>query len=159
MTDEQMAEVMDTPIGRVSYEEFMRLRVMDNWVHEQDIRRAVGRPGDEAGPGADAALARFQTAFGFVVGKRAAAPEGSSVVLQLEGPVKGRLAVTVEGGRARVAEPPPSPTVTMTMTAETYSCLSAGRWTAQEALAAGRVKVEGDVDLAGRILEGMSIMV
>jgi hypothetical protein len=44
------------------------------------------------------------------------------------------------------------------MTAETYACLSSGRWSAHDVLADGRVKVEGDADLAGRVLTGMAII-
>jgi hypothetical protein len=44
------------------------------------------------------------------------------------------------------------------MSPETYSCLAAGRWTAEEALSDGRVQVEGDKQLAGRILAGMAII-
>ena len=38
-----------TPAGPDSYGRFMRVRVMDMWMHEQDIREAVGRPGHEDG--------------------------------------------------------------------------------------------------------------
>ena len=34
----------------------MRIRVFDCWLHEQDIRDAVGRPGGEDGPAASVAL-------------------------------------------------------------------------------------------------------
>ena len=39
-----------TPAGPDTYGRFMRIRVMDMWMHEQDIREAVGRPGHERGP-------------------------------------------------------------------------------------------------------------
>ncbi len=59
MSDEQWEAVGPSPAGEVPYREFMEIRVMDNWVHEQDIRRAVGRPGHLEGPAAEASLARF----------------------------------------------------------------------------------------------------
>jgi uncharacterized protein (TIGR03083 family) len=158
MTDEEWAAPIDSPIGKVPYREFMSVRVMDNWVHEQDIRRAVARPGDLDGPAAETALARFIGALGFVVGKRAGASEGTSVVVQLEGPIATTLAVSVIDGRAKPTKAPEQPTLTLTMTSDTYSCLSSGRWTADEAVAQGRVKVEGDTQLGQRVLASMNII-
>jgi uncharacterized protein (TIGR03083 family) len=159
MTDDEWADPIDSPIGRVPYREFMSVRVMDNWVHEQDIRRAVGAPGNLDGPAAQTALGRFTSGLGFVVGKRAGASEGTSVVVRLEGPIAETLAVTVVDGRAKPTPPPEkNPTVTLTMTSETYSCLSSGRWTAEDVVAEGRVKVEGDADLGRRVLAAMNII-
>jgi uncharacterized protein (TIGR03083 family) len=158
MTKEEWEAPIDSPIGKVPYREFMSVRVMDNWVHEQDIRRAVGRPGDLDGPAAETALARFTSALGFIVGKRVGAPEGTSVVVQLEGPVVTTLAVTMTDGRAKPTPVPDRPSLTLTMTSETYSCLSSGRWTAQEAVAQGKVKIEGDAQLGQRVLASMNII-
>ena len=66
----------------------MRIRVMDMWFHEQDIREAVGEPGHLAGPGARRrALAEVVAALGYVVGKRVGAPAGTTVRFELTGPV------------------------------------------------------------------------
>ena len=158
MSDEQWEAVGPSPAGEVPYREFMEIRVMDSWVHEQDIRRAVGRPGHLEGPAAEASLARFTRSLGYVVGKRAGAPDGTSVVVRVLGPHAQVLAVTVTDGRARPAAEPPDPDVSLTMTAETYCCLSCGRWDSADALADGRVKVDGDAQLAGRIVAAMSII-
>ena len=45
MPAEQFDEVGWSPVGEVPYREFMETRVLDTWAHEQDIRRALGRPG------------------------------------------------------------------------------------------------------------------
>ena len=42
-----------TPAGPDTYGRFMRVRIFDCWMHEQDIRRAVGRPGHVEGPAVD----------------------------------------------------------------------------------------------------------
>src|SRR5690625_833027 len=34
-----------TPVGQATYSRFMRIRVYDCWLHEQDIRDAIGEPG------------------------------------------------------------------------------------------------------------------
>jgi uncharacterized protein (TIGR03083 family) len=159
MTDDEMAAITSGPTGQVPYEEFMRVRVMDNWVHEQDIRRAVGQPGDLEGAVADASVARFTSALPFVIGKRAGAPEGATVVLELTGPGEQAVAASVVEGRGRsVNGRVDDATVRLTMTPETYTRLSCGRLTAAEALAGGQVRVAGDRTLAERVLVGMSIM-
>lgn len=41
------------PIGtEVPVARFLPIRIFDVWAHEQDVRRAVGRPGDQDGPAA-----------------------------------------------------------------------------------------------------------
>ena len=42
-------EIGPSPVGEVPYREFMHVRVMDSWVHEQDIRVATGRSGSRFG--------------------------------------------------------------------------------------------------------------
>jgi uncharacterized protein (TIGR03083 family) len=159
MTDDEMAAITPGPTGQVPYEEFMRIRVMDNWVHEQDIRRAVGQPGDLDGPVAEASLARFTSALPFVISKRAGAPEGATVVLQLAGPGERALAASVASGRGRLVDGRvDDPTVRLRMTPETYARLSCGRLSPSDALAGGQVSVEGDRTLGERVLAGMSIM-
>ena len=63
----------------------MNVRVMDSWVHEQDVRVATGRPGHDSGPAAQLSLDRLCSAMPFVVGKQARAPEGASVRFDLRG--------------------------------------------------------------------------
>jgi len=74
---ERFEQLGPSPLGTVNYREFMNVRVLDCWVHEQDIRVATGRPGGRAGAPAETAIARIASAMGFVVGKRAQAPEGA----------------------------------------------------------------------------------
>jgi uncharacterized protein (TIGR03083 family) len=158
LSDDEWQAPTQSPVGQMRFEDLMDIRIMDSWVHEQDIRRAVGRPGDLDGPVAAAAVGRFTRSLGYVVGKRAAAPEGATVVVRLVGPHDADLAVKVTGGRAEAVTAPEHPDVRLTMTAETYCCLSCGRWPTERVLADGRVRVDGDADLAGRIVLAMSIV-
>jgi uncharacterized protein (TIGR03083 family) len=148
-----------SPVGQVPYREFMSVRVMDNWVHEQDIRRAVGQPGHRTGPVADHALARFEPAMAFVVGKKAGAPDGTSVRFELAGDAPRRIDVVVRGGRAVVAEAPESPTVTLRLDVETWWCLALGRRDGPTARAAGDVVIEGDTELGARIIDNLAFMI
>jgi uncharacterized protein (TIGR03083 family) len=159
-TDEQWNQEMPGPTGIVPYSEFMNIRVMDSWVHDQDIRRAVGKPGNTTGPVADHSLARYEPAMGFVVGKKAGATEGQSVVFDLTGPQGRTIAVTVVDGRAQVSgDAPAEPTVTLTMDAETWWCLSLGRWDGESVLAEGKVAIDGDQDLGRTVLTNLAFMI
>ena len=91
-------------------------------------------------------------------GKKAGAPDRSSVVFRCTGANPLVLPIVVEG-RARVvdvADAPADPTVTLTLPFGAFVALGGGRWTADEARAAGGVEVAGDVELGERILAGMA---
>jgi uncharacterized protein (TIGR03083 family) len=159
MTDEQLETDTPSPVGQVPYATFMDVRVMDCWTHEQDIRRALGRPGHMEGPAPDAAIDRLVSSFAYVVGKRVGPPDGTTVVLELQStaPAARRVAVVVRDGRAKPTDPPTDPTVRITMEPEAYACLATGRWTADHAVASGRVAFVGDEALGRRVVGNMSI--
>jgi uncharacterized protein (TIGR03083 family) len=56
-----------------SGDDFLRIRVFDCWLHEQDVRCAVNRPGNLTGPVADFVVARCSMALPMIVGKRGGA--------------------------------------------------------------------------------------
>jgi uncharacterized protein (TIGR03083 family) len=146
-----------TPVGPGTYGLFMEIRVFDCWVHEQDVRRAVGRPGHLEGPVAELANARLTGSLGFVVGKRVGAADGVSVVVELTPPLAQTLAVGVTAGRAAPVDAPPQPTVRIRTDGETWACLCAGRRSADEVLEAGRVAMDGDTALGRAVLASLTI--
>ncbi len=154
MTDEELAADTPSPVGMVPYATFMDVRIMDCWTHEQDIRRALGRPGHLEGPAPRAAIGRLVSSLGYVVGKRVGPPDGTTVVLDLH---TSRVAVAMSDGRARPAEPPADPTVRITIDPEAYACLATGRWTADHAVASGRVTFTGDGSLGRAVVDNLSI--
>lgn len=144
-----------SPDGRMGpYARLMMFRAFDCWIHEQDIRRAVGRPGNLDAPGAACARRVMTGALPFVVGKRAAAGPGAAVTFDIGEPMPFTRHVTVGAdGRARFTESAPAdPAVTLRMDWETYVRLAAGRCTAGDA----KAEVDGDTDLGHRILAGMA---
>jgi uncharacterized protein (TIGR03083 family) len=159
LTPEQWDQVGPTPVGQAPYREFMNVRVMDIWVHEQDIRRAIGRPGHLRGPVVEHSIGRFLSAMPFAVGKKAGAPKGSSVVFSLTGDA-GRTFAVVVGDRAGLAdEVPADPTVTLRMDVETWWCLSLGRVDGPSTRAAGKVEIVGDEALGERVVDNLSFMI
>jgi uncharacterized protein (TIGR03083 family) len=154
MDDEAWSAEGFTPAGPDTYGRFMRIRVMDVWMHEQDIREAVGRPGHVEGPVVEMVLDEVATGLGFVVGKRAGAPQGSSVTFALTGPA-GRDVHVVVDGRAAVVDRLEGPaTATLRTDVLTFTRLAGGRTTD-----AGAVQVEGDADLGGRVLADLAFMI
>ena len=87
ISPEEFDTPMQTPVGIAPYRRFMEIRVFDCWLHEQDIRSAVGRAGHEDGRCAEVSVDEVVRALGFIVGKQAAAPDGSAVTIELIGPV------------------------------------------------------------------------
>jgi uncharacterized protein (TIGR03083 family) len=156
MTDEDFAVETMSPAGPGTYEDFMAVRVFDCWVHEQDVRRAVGRPGHLSGAAVDRSLASTVGVMPYVVGKRAGAPEGATVAFDVSGATARRWAVTVEGGRAKpVPEVPVEPTVRISADVGTFMALACGRVDPDEELVAGRVTVHGDADVGTAVVRNL----
>jgi uncharacterized protein (TIGR03083 family) len=144
----------------VPYREFMRVRVMDCWIHEQDIRVATARPGHSQGPAAALAIERLASAMPFIVGKKAAAPDGSSVRFELTGSSPQRLNVVVRDGRATMdPDFDGEPTAEIRMDLEVFWRLGCGRVTGEAARGAGLVEVRGDAELGERVVDTMAFMI
>ena len=160
MMPEDFEVETQTPIGPGPVSELLRIRIFDAWVHQQDMRRAVGRPGDMEGAIAEHAMGRIASAMPFVVGKKAHAGDGATVVFNVTGPTKLGMAIAVEGGRAKqLAEMPSTPTVRLTMSFETFVCLGCGRGVASNTLESGQVVIEGDAVLGRAIVTQMNFMI
>jgi uncharacterized protein (TIGR03083 family) len=149
MSPEEFEAPSWTPSGNDTYARYMRIRLFDCWMHEQDIRDAVGRQGNEAGPCAECSLDEITAALGYIVGKRAGAPDGSSVTFRLTGPVDRTLHVVVEG-RARVVDELPAPaTSTLVLPSNLFARLCGGRAAVSDRLA--EIDFEGDRELGQRV--------
>ncbi len=159
-TDAQWAEVGWSPVGEVPLARFMETRVFDSWVHEQDVRHALDRPGGTGGLASAIGVGQVQAAMPMVVGKKAAAPEGSVVCFELSGHGDDarRFALAVQGGRAGPAAPDAAPTVTLALSSVDFVRLGCGRAGVDTVEAAGGIAVEGDAVLGRRVLEQMNFM-
>jgi uncharacterized protein (TIGR03083 family) len=158
-TADDFAQPTVTPTGPGTVADFLRLRVMDTWVHEQDIRRAVAIPGHRDGPAAEYAIDFLLQGVPMVVGKRAAAPAGSSVRLMLRGPVWRDRTVAMAERASWVDETPATPTVTITLDSDAYLVAAAGRRPGQSLLDAGLVEFAGDSALGERVVTGLNVMI
>jgi putative sterol carrier protein len=95
----------------------------------------------------------------YIVGKKVGAPDGSTVVLALTGPLPTTAAVEVVDGRARAIHPVPAdPTVMLTLASDEFARLACGRSDPSEALVTGVVAIDGDVLLGGEIVRQLNYM-
>jgi uncharacterized protein (TIGR03083 family) len=148
-----------TPMGPGTVHDLLPFRVFDSWVHEQDMRRALGKPGGLSGGAAEESMRRITGTAGYVIGKKATAPEGSTVVIELTAPLAQTIAIGVVDGRARVLDVvPDAPTVRITTDGETYAQLACGRGDPAAARAAGSVRIEGDDELGARIVDELNFL-
>ncbi len=160
LDDAQVAAESWTPAGMATLGRFLQIRVFDTWIHEQDIREALGRAGHEQGPAVERTLAEVAAALPFVVGKQAGAPDGSWVRVELPGPQAAVYDVVVDGRAALVDDPPAGiPTVSLRADSSAFVRLVAGRWSPDDPRVAERVAVTGDPELGGRLLRGLSYVI
>lgn len=151
--------VTATPAGPDSYGRFMRVRVFDCWMHELDIRDAVGQQAGVSeliGPAAELSLDEMATSMGFVVGKLGGAPEGSRVSFELMGPVGRTINVAVEG-RARLVDDfgDDDPTTTIRLDALLFTRLAGGRRPVDHSA----ITYGGDEAVGRRIVEHLNYVI
>ena len=145
-----------TPTGPGTLADFVHIRVLDCWLHEQDMRRATGHPGNLSGPAAELTIDRLVRTIPIVVGKRAATPEGDAVAIDITGGVERHLICEVQGGRAAlVSEASHEPVATIGLSTESFVVLASGRRGADQVTAT----IAGDDDLAQRVLTRFSMMI
>ncbi len=143
------------PFGAIGWTTglLLRNRPLDVWMHEQDVRRALDLPGNLDSAPARHSADYLMESLPFVVAKRAQAPVGSVVRLEVAGhdPV---TAVVGEDGRGRPADPDDgAPTVTLATDRETFVVLAGGRRPDER----GGVRVSGDAELGERVLAAMGV--
>jgi uncharacterized protein (TIGR03083 family) len=138
-----------------NWETLLRNRPLDMWMHEQDIRRAVGRPGGLDTAGAAHTVMVLTMRFAYSIGKRVAPPSGTTAVLDVRGisPVHLAVEVNADGRAVPRSDDPVDPTVRLTMDLETFTILGGGRRPA----ASLDVAVEGDQQLGRRILDALAV--
>ncbi len=135
-----------------NWETLLRNRPLDVWMHEQDARRALGRPGGLASPAAQHTTDYLLEGFGYVLAKKAGAPAGTTVVLRVDGSEPFAFAVNDAGRGERLAEPPEDPTVELSTDRESYIVMAGGR----RAPEPNAVHLRGDAALGERLVAAMA---
>lgn len=151
------------PFGATTLLGLTSSRLFDLWVHEQDIREAIGRPGDLDTPAAAHTVNLVFRSLPRVVARTAAVPAGHAVILDLTGPVVGRAGVRVEERDGKphgiplfTGEPEQHPdvvTTTITLSTQAATRRAAGRVSTEDT----HVTVTGDEEIARRVLDALVI--
>jgi uncharacterized protein (TIGR03083 family) len=129
----------------------LRNRPLDVWMHEQDVRRAVGRPGNMDSAAARHTAEYLAESLGYVLGKKVGAPTGTSLVLDMEGSEPFAFEID-DNGRGQRVPVPAEPTATLHMDRESFIRLAGGRCQAEP----GRVSVAGDQALGEQVLASLA---
>ncbi|MEO7070132.1 MAG: maleylpyruvate isomerase family mycothiol-dependent enzyme [Nostocoides sp.] len=151
--------------GMQPLRDWLRTRVLDIWTHEQDVREALGRPGNLDSPAAAVTMEQFAASVPMIVAKRAGVAPGHTVIFDITGPVVGRIGVRVEDveglvrglplftGGASTAPESEGLTTSITLSTQAFARRAAGRrgvddvhWTAQ-----------GDEQIARRVLQALVV--
>lgn len=156
MGDDQWHEVTATPAGPDSYGRFMRVRTFDCWMHEHDVRDAVGEDAaDFTAADSTLALDEMAASMGFVVGKLGKAPDGSRVRLDLTGPLARAINIDVDGRARLVDDFDGEPTTTISLDGLLFTRLAGGR----TAVDHDAIAYSGDEAVGKRVVEHLNYVI
>ena len=145
-----------TPVGKdETYGRFMRIRHYDCFLHEHDMRDALGvgdRPDREQ---LELVLDEVAAGLGYVVGKKAAMPAGARVRIEVTGEAPRHLDFEVAERAALVDRFDAEPTVLLRLPALLFLRLTGGR-TDPEPHIGEEIELGGDHDLAGRLARNLA---
>lgn len=163
------SDTIPGPFGPDQAVTVLLLRTFDVWTHEQDIRSALGRPGDLDSPAAGVFVAAVMRQVPKLIAKRAGLEPGYTVVIEVNGPTAARQGVRVEvdeQGRLRgrpisgdavssdaVSSDAVSSEVTISLSTEAFTRRAAGRRSVSDT----PHDVVGDEATARRILEALVV--
>lgn len=136
-----------SPFGRpTTLQRLLRMRCLDVWMHEQDVRDALDRPGDLDTRPAVITAQQIALALPRAWQSVEAAPEGSTLRIQVTGP----------GLEADLPVGDGEPVVTLTVPWPDLVRLAAGRIAVDDAGLRSRLVMDGDEALGEALLPALS---
>ena len=173
--------VIDGPFGPDQAATVVLLRTFDVWMHEQDIRCALGRPGNLDSPAAAVCVSTIMLQLPKLIARGAALEPGTTVVIDVTGPgsvtarqgvrveldeqgqARGHAVPTVPTGEANVTgdraqassrlDPPQDPQVSISLSTQAFTRRAAGRRPVSDTA----YDLVGDANIARRVLEAMVV--
>lgn len=155
LEDSQLDEIRPGFFNPGKVRSFLSIRVFDLWSHEQDIRRALGRPGGLDGVAAAHSRDYMLSAAGSRLQERLGPDAGTVLVFDVTGPGGAVRAITFDGERGRSDPTVPDSTSTLRLDLSSLTVLTCGR--ADDPGVRNRVVVEGDQNLGRRVLEDLAV--
>lgn len=153
------AEVVG-PFGNpTTVDRLLRIRTMDGWMHEQDIRAAAGIDGGWESRGAVITYQQIQRAIPVLWAKTSEAPAGSAVHVRITGPgLVGDVAAAADAdGRGAECAVPEDPTVRVAVSWPDLVSLASGRIDPSDVDVRARLTIDGDQALAATFLSALAI--
>ena len=139
----------------VPLQSLLRVRLLDTWTHEQDMRRATGLPANLASAPAQVSALQLTRSLPFVLARNLGAPPGTTMRVTVTGPIEfERWSVVDEEGRGdELGALGASDTATIAITTdwETFARLGAGRLDVTDPAVLARYAVDADPDVAGAL--------
>lgn len=142
---------IEGPFGPTSNARFMGIRVFDCLAHEQDVRRALGRPGNLDGKAGRIVAGRIRRSLPFVLPD--AVDEPVTVAIDVTGPHPSRTVVRVDGEPATVRPDDDEADVELRLDLATLVALACGR-ADTDRLA---ITVTGDPKVASQVMDGLTM--
>ena len=142
--------------GPITLERALTMRGFDTWIHEQDIRDAIGQPGGWSGLPFEVALSTLISALPVVWGKNSKPPVNAVLKVVISDLASEVLVRLDDDGRARFIELG-EPTVQLTISVSDLVHLMCGRVDANNPEFLERIDVTGPDDLVQRLIVGMVV--
>ena len=156
---EEWGAVIDAPGGTQTRAYAFESRIVDSWIHLQDIRDALLEPADDHGVGESVVINRFEALLPYVWAKRVAAPENALLQMNLTGLLGRTVQVRVREGRGVAAAPTSDrPDLEISSDVALFWRRCAGRINAEAFLNASATDVRGDREIAQRFVREMAIV-
>lgn len=153
MEASSLGEPLDGPGGmRFKASQMLRTRLFDMTCHEQDVRRAVGRPGDLDGPHADIAVEQVIRAWARNLPERLG-PDAVGI-LGIEVAGRDRATIDLRDGTLRRGDEGPEPDAMLALDAGQLLAIGTGR---SDAPTIDELEVRGDRALIERLLADASV--
>ena len=160
LSDGEWERVGWSPEGERPYHRFQETRIVDSWIHLNDIFDALSEPDRDHGRGEEVVVGRFLSTLPYVVAKRSGAREGTLVAVTVVGPRQRRVVVEYVGGRASFVEPErTSVALEVTTSSALFWRRAAGRVGVEEFLRADATEIRGDLVMGERLVSGLTTMI
>jgi uncharacterized protein (TIGR03083 family) len=154
------SSVIAGPFGPDLAATVLLLRTFDVWTHEQDIRSALGQPGNLDSPAAAVFVETVLRQLPRLIVKGADLEPGHEVFIDVTGPIAARQGVWVEQdeqgrprGHALPGDSQPNGATTIGLSTEAFTRRAAGRRSVSDT----EYSVVGDDAIARRVLEGLVV--
>ena len=148
------------PMGNpTTLDRLLRMRILDIWMHEQDIRAATGLNGGWDSRPAWISYQQIRAALPVVWSKKVGAPGGDVVRIDVTGPgvVATMAAVTGPDGRGALIDPPELAAVALRVSWPDLVSLAAGRVDPADPAVEARLSLDGDPGLGEALLKALTI--